>query len=114
MPFRTLICLLTLCTSLAMAQDGLLLYAPFDGSPDAALAGGSAINTSPEQTYVWGRDGKALVADTDCQFATEGNFNQAEGTVAMWFRPHWEADAEVSNLSLTATPADRKITAPEK
>jgi len=69
-----------------------LLYAPFDGSPDAVIAAGSARNLHPEQTFVQGHRGQSIQLVSDCEFEVPGNFNPSEGTVSMLVHPHWESD----------------------
>lgn len=67
-----------------------LLYAPFDGCPDAVIAAGDAQNLDPEQTYAPGIDGSAAVLSSDCRFLVWRNFNPLAGTLAAWIRPHWD------------------------
>ena len=85
--------LITLALTGAFADpDGLLLYAPFDGSPDAAIARGDAHNPDGlGLSFTEGIRGKAVVLRNDCRFAVAGNFDASEGTVALWMRPHWSA-----------------------
>lgn len=74
----------------ASGPDGLLLYAPFDGSPDAVLAAGSAANLGAGGlSFTDGLRGRAVVLGGDCRFRRPGNLRLEQGTLAVWVRPHW-------------------------
>lgn len=89
---RWLTVLLAVATLPAQAQN-LLLHAPFDGSPDAAFARGSAAAAGGLAPFVPGLRGEAVVLDTDCLLPMPGNFRVEAGTVAAWVRPHWDGGA---------------------
>jgi hypothetical protein len=87
--FGVLAVLMT-CGQLPAIAEGLLLYVPFDDSPDAAIAGGSAENVGGLGLgFVPGLRGEAAVLRNDCRYHVAGNFRTEQGTVAMWVRPNW-------------------------
>lgn len=73
-------------------KKGLIFYLPFEEGVEAAMAGGKA---APEMqgkvALVEGRKGRAasFVDKANLVFDAEGNFDQAEGTLAMWVKPYW-------------------------
>ena len=73
-------------------RDSLLFYLPFDEDFEAAVAGGNATpEVRGEVRLVEGRRGKAAAFSdgNHLAFDAPGNFDQAEGTIAMWIRPYW-------------------------
>jgi hypothetical protein len=87
-----LLMLLVLAVPLWAAGSDLLLYAPFDGSSDAAIAEGSARQMgSAALGFADGIRGRSVHLSDDCRFATAGNFRPEEGTVAVWLRSSWDA-----------------------
>ena len=74
-------------------REKLLFHLPFDEGLDVAVAGGRAgADVRGVVRLVEGRTGKAAsFGDPSARllFAAEGNFDQAEGTIAMWVRPYW-------------------------
>jgi hypothetical protein len=73
-------------------QGARIFYLSFDGSFEAAESGG---NPQPEvrgkPVFVEGKKGQAA-SFTDAAnlvFNAEGNFDQSEGSVAMWVQPYW-------------------------
>ena len=92
MRWTPLACLLALSAAVAPAgadswRDAILLYAPMDGSPDAAVARGAAHgHLFGPTSFVAGRRGKALAMPkgASCFFAAAGNANPQEGTLCAW------------------------------
>ena len=72
----------------------LLFHAPFDGSPDAAFAKGTA---KPVQatglSFAEGKRGQAVrltrAAKSVLDYAAAGNLVQERGTVSLWFKREW-------------------------
>lgn len=87
-----LLMLLVVAAPLWAADSDLLLYAPFDGSADAAVAAGSARQKgSSALSFTDGLRGRAVDLSDDCRFETAGNFRPEEGTVAVWLRSTWDS-----------------------
>jgi hypothetical protein len=106
-----LVCvLLAVCSAVAFAQPAdLLLYAPFDGTADAAFAQGSAVQSgSSSLAFVPGLRGQAASISNDCRFAVEGNFRPEAGTVAMWVRSTW-SDKQAAGRYLFCLYGSRDI-----
>ncbi len=65
---------------------------PFDGSAEAAAAGGKAQPLKAENiSFTDGLKGKAvsIAKNSFLEYATEGNLNQERGSVTLWFKPNW-------------------------
>ena len=87
-----------LLLALPVRGDDLLLYAPFDGSADAAIARGDARNLGGlGLNFIGGIRGQAIVLENDCRFATPGNFRPEQGAVAVWVRPRWNGSDATSH-----------------
>jgi hypothetical protein len=70
----------------------LLFHLPFDAGVDAANARGMAHGDAHGAVrLVEGRSGKAasFTKNAYLVYDAAGNFDQAEGTVAMWVKPYW-------------------------
>jgi hypothetical protein len=68
----------------------LTFYAPFDGSAEAAFAGGSkAPVTLHDVSFEKGVHGQGMYVgkDASCAYETAGNLSNAEGTLSMWLIP---------------------------
>jgi len=68
-------------------RDAVLLYAPMDGTADAARAGGDAqARLVGPAAFVPGRRGKglSLPQGAGCSYAVEGNFGREGGTFCAW------------------------------
>ncbi|MEN6645572.1 MAG: LamG-like jellyroll fold domain-containing protein [Armatimonadia bacterium] len=85
---RQLALLILFATPLWAQTPDLLLYAPFDGSGDAAVAGGDG-RQRDLLSFVEGLRGQAVSLSSDCQYGVKGNFRAESGTIALWVRPHW-------------------------
>lgn len=73
-------------------RDGLLFHLPFDdGLAPATAARASDGETVGQVRLVEGRKGKAASFTDNAHLVlkAEGNFDQAEGTIAMWIKPYW-------------------------
>lgn len=73
-------------------REQLLFHCPFDEGLDAAAAGGHLeAEVRGEVHLVAGREGKAASFTDNAHlfFPAEGNFDQSEGTLAMWVKPYW-------------------------
>lgn len=84
-------------------REARILYLPFDGSFDAAEAGGRAeADVKGNPTFVEGKKGRAasFTDVANVQLGAEGNFDQAEGAVAMWIQPYWPNDDGVPHCFL--------------
>src|ERR1044071_10435426 len=83
----------------ALTEKDLLLYAPFDGTLDAAIAAGDVkpLKSPPQPQFVEGYRGKGLLVggpDSDVTYATVGNLDMDAGAVAMWVKPvDWSKDS---------------------
>lgn len=75
----------------------LMLYAPLDGSGDAAFARGDARQQGGLLTFVPGLRGSAVSIISDLAYPVPGNFSPEAGTVALWLRPHWAGTDAVSH-----------------
>jgi hypothetical protein len=89
--------LLSGCCALRGASP--LLYLPFDGSPQPALAApapgptaSAPTSAGPGLAFVPGRRGQALTIRADCRLPSAGNLRREAGTVAFWIRPDWAGD----------------------
>ncbi len=83
-----------LCAQAGEAPLKPIFELPFDGSPDAAVAGGKAQPLNAENlSYGEGLKGKAVMISKDSflEYATAGNLKQERGTVTLWFKPNWRA-----------------------
>jgi len=76
----------------ALERRDILLYAPFDGSPDAEIAAGdSKATVVTETSFEKGLLGQALVFGgkeshkNAIEFASKGNILAEQGTVAFWY-----------------------------
>ena len=72
-----------------------VFYLPLDGEVDAAEAGGRATATVVGQlTFAKGKVGQAGVfaGGAHLGFDAAKNFDQNEGTLAMWVKPFWDND----------------------
>ena len=100
----------------ASSQDGAVpagrtFYAPFDGSLEAAEAGGEKLGR-PEgkPAFAPGHKGQGLVVgDLDgaagALYQTERNFSVERGTVALWVQPlNWRGDDDLHHLFFQAWP----------
>lgn len=72
----------------------LLFHAPFDGSPDAAFAKGSAKPVwAKGLEFAEGKRGQAVrlasKAKSELDYAATGNLVQERGTVSIWFKREW-------------------------
>ena len=73
----------------------LLFYAPFDGTPEAAVAGGSKVPEVAEKlAFADGVSGQALrstkKAGSLLRYALAGNLRPETGTISLWFKPEWK------------------------
>ncbi len=82
--------LITTCLApaLAFTRDEVLLYVPFDGALEPAVAAeGSEPNVTGEFEFGEGIIGQAVqtgLEDTLLRYPTEGNMNPDEGTFSIW------------------------------
>jgi len=91
-PLLGTVCLFTwLIGAAEAADDRPLLYIPFDGTADAAFAQGEPRQLAADATrsFEAGVRGEAVYLNSDCRFARPGNFQVAEGTIAVWIKPTW-------------------------
>ena len=110
---RLLIALCLLMAVPALAEpSGLLLYAPLDGSGDAAFALGDGRQQGGLLGFNPGLRGQAVSLTSDLLYAVPGNFRSEAGTVALWLRPHWDGAEPVEPPRLLplrpARPARRR------
>ena len=73
-------------------RESRILYLPFEDSFEAAEAGGGkAPEVRGAPTFVKGKQGRAasFTDNASLLFDADGNFDQAEGTIAMWVLPYW-------------------------
>ena len=73
-------------------QEALIFHLPFEDSFDPVHAAGKAapkINGMP--TFTRGKKGRAAMFfdNANIVFGAEDNFDQSEGTLAMWVQPYW-------------------------
>jgi len=76
----------------------LLLYAPFDGSSEAAL-GTLAARAGQDEglSYGPGLMDQAVELVADCAYEVGTAFPREAGTFAVWVRPHWAGDDPVTH-----------------
>ena len=96
----------------------LLFHVPFDGSPDAAFAKGSAKPVwAKGLEFAEGKRGQAVrltkKAKSELDYAATGNLVQERGTVSLWFKREWPdngrtADGKEIWRMLFANPAPKK------
>lgn len=74
-------------TACAGIADGLILYAPMDGSTEAAAANGRPVRAE-KLKFIDGRFGKAVRLEGGAKLAypAKDQFDFERGTVAMWIR----------------------------
>lgn len=69
-----------------------LLYAPFDGTTQAATSRGTSLRSADERLQFGpGVRGQAVGLSGDCRFESAGNFHPTAGTIGVWVRPQWPA-----------------------
>ena len=93
----SLVALLIPSLALAVEEEDVLLFAPFEGSADAPLARGSATAVATGTVrFVEGVRGKAVVTDarTLLRYAMKGNCRTEEGTIMMWVKPQWRSSEQ--------------------
>ena len=76
-------------------REARILYLPFDGSFSAKEARGAKIpEVRGQPKFVEGKQGQAgsFTNNSNLIFDAEHNFDQAEGTLAMWIKPYWPND----------------------
>lgn len=96
----------------------LLFHAPFDGSPDAAFAKGSAKPVwAKGLEFAEGKRGQAVrlasKAKSELDYAATGNLVQERGTVSLWFKREWpdggrDAGGKEIGRTLFANPDPKK------
>lgn len=91
---------------LCVDDSDVLFFAPYEGSTEAAIAGGGphATVTGAEQ-FVPGVRGQAVLLDagTLLTYAFAGNVIPDEGTIMLWFRPEWPAEDELMHMLFRAS-----------
>ena len=73
-------------------QDSLIFHLPFDDSFTPVHSGGdSSPKINGEPTFTEGKKGRAAIFADNANliFDAESNFDQSEGTLAMWVQPYW-------------------------
>lgn len=81
-------------------RQGLSFYNPFDGTPDAAFAGGEPRPLNPGMHFSFsdGLIGQGLGAKSGPnarpEYTSSGNLLAARGTVSLWFRPYARSRTE--------------------
>ena len=75
----------------ALSPDDVLLYLPFDGSVEPAIAAGPReMEASGTVEYAEGKWGQGYLSGhqgDELLYRTEGNFNLDGGTVSVWLKP---------------------------
>ncbi len=110
---HALIAVLALAAAAGFAQDdAMTFYAPFDGSPEPALATGSAqVTVEGSPRFIAGRVGQAIVVSNDnwLSYPLAGNMNPSQGAVEFWLQPiDWKGtDNTDSHFFVGAFGADR-------
>lgn len=90
--------LLVIWAQAAIRSADLLLYAPYDSTADAAIAGGDARSLGGlGLSFVAGLRGQAVALRDDCRYSVAGSFRPEEGTVAAWVRPQWDGTDPVTH-----------------
>ena len=82
----------------------LLFHLTCNKSTKADFAAGNATPLVQKNIkFVKGKNGQAirLGKDSLLRFASEGNLNRQRGTVAMWVRPHWNAEEKDDHVFFT-------------
>ena len=94
----------------AVAQAKVLIYLPYDGSPDAQSAQGNPKALEAKGvSYVKGMEGQAVLVPTGAclTYDTAGNFNKARGSLEMWIKPQWDGrDPQWRYLFRENAPSD--------
>jgi hypothetical protein len=93
----------------AFAQDPLVLYVPFDGTCEAALAApGVKVSSAGEVGFAEGMLGQGAVITADCRYAVGDAFPVSGGTFAAWIKPSWPGnDATGRTLMCIYGPPDQ-------
>lgn len=87
-------CALVLFCANPSAATAPVLYLPFDGTPQAAVSGGSSTPAAADAglSFQPGKRGQCVRLTGDCRFRSQGNFDPQAGTIAFWVRPQWSGD----------------------
>ncbi|MBM3474572.1 MAG: LamG domain-containing protein [Armatimonadetes bacterium] len=89
-----------LTAATAVADEGLLFHAPFDGSLDAYSLGGAGnpaqVTGAAQPTFAPGKFGQALLGGPEqalVHYQTAGNVMPPSGTISLWVKPlNWTLD----------------------
>ncbi len=94
-------------SNLPLDNLGPIFYASFDQSLAPDIAGGSySYSKTGAVVLTDGKFGQAaeIFPASELEYSGANNFNIAEGTIAFWFKPNWNADDKKNHILFDLNP----------